>query len=37
MRWAILDTDIYIDHWEGVPALEDALTNIRRGCHAQSA
>ena len=31
MRWAVLDTAVYIDHWEGVPALEDALAAIRRG------
>jgi predicted nucleic acid-binding protein len=30
MRWAILDTAVYIDHWEGVVAIEDALTDIRR-------
>lgn len=31
MRWAVLDTAVYIDHWEGAPALEDALAAIRRG------
>src|SRR5581483_712850 len=31
MRWAILDTAIYIDHWEGVPGLDDSLAQIRRG------
>jgi predicted nucleic acid-binding protein len=31
MRWAILDTAVYIDHWEGVVAIEDALKDIRRG------
>src|SRR6266540_1371186 len=31
MRWAILDTAVYIDHWEGVPALEDVLAKICPG------
>jgi predicted nucleic acid-binding protein len=30
MPWAILDTAVYIDHWEGVAALDDALARIRR-------
>jgi predicted nucleic acid-binding protein len=29
MRWAILDTSIYINHWEGRLA-EDALLSVRR-------
>ena len=30
MAWAILDTDIYIDHWEGVAAVDAGLVRIRR-------
>ena len=30
MRWAILDTAVYIDHWEGALGLEDALADVRR-------
>ena len=30
MRWAILDTAVYIDHWEGVLGIDDALAGIRR-------
>jgi predicted nucleic acid-binding protein len=30
MRWAILDTAVYIDHWEGAPDIEDALARIRQ-------
>lgn len=30
MRWALLDTAVYIDHWEGVLGLEDTLVDIRR-------
>ena len=30
MPWAILDTDVYIDHWQGAPDIEAALTRIRR-------
>jgi predicted nucleic acid-binding protein len=31
MRWAILDTAVYIDHWEGSAELDEALAGIRRG------
>jgi predicted nucleic acid-binding protein len=30
MRWAILDTAVYIDHWEGALGIDDALAGIRR-------
>lgn len=30
MRWAVLDTSVYIDHWEGAPQLDDALAHVRQ-------
>ena len=30
MTWAVLDTDVYIDHWLGEPAVDDALREVRR-------
>jgi predicted nucleic acid-binding protein len=30
MRWSILDTSVYVDHWEGVAAVDDVLAGIRR-------
>jgi len=30
VAWAILDTDVYIDHWEGRSAVDEALARIRR-------
>lgn len=31
MRWAIVDTDVYIDYWEGVSTVEEAVAQLRRG------
>jgi predicted nucleic acid-binding protein len=30
MRWAILDTAVYIDHWEGVADVEQDLARVRQ-------
>jgi predicted nucleic acid-binding protein len=30
MRWAILDTAVYIDHWEGVADVEEAMARVRQ-------
>jgi predicted nucleic acid-binding protein len=30
VRWAIIDTDVYIDYWEGISAVEEAVAQLRR-------